>query len=165
MTAASPASDTLMFADEADERTADEANDWQILLVDDEPDMHDITTLTLSELRWAGRGLAFSSAYTIAEARHVLEQHQLAALLVDVQIDGEDAARLLTEFMRDELNEKATRVIVRSGDPSYSPDWLRDPHMDVAAFVDKSLGTVERLRSTLTEALIDYQQRAGLPAA
>lgn len=161
MIAASPQADALLFADEAEEQAGAQSGDWQILLVDDEPDMHAITTLTLSELRWGGRGLAFSSAYTISEAKELLAKNTYAAMLVDVQIDGEDAAQLLTEYLRREVGEPATRVIVRSGDHNYSPAWLRDPAMDVAAFVDKSLGTVERLRSTLTEALIDFDQRKG----
>ena len=156
MNPATQQADSLMFADEAEDQAPTPVNDWPILLVDDEPDMHAITTLTLSELRWGGRSLAFSSAHSIAEAQQALAEQRFAAMIVDVQIDGEDAALLLTDYLRNTLDERATRVIVRSGDPSYSPDWLRDPQMDVAAFVDKSLGTVERMRSTVTEALIDF---------
>ena len=161
MIAASPKADALLFADEADDASAAPSKDWKVLLVDDEPDMHAITTLTLGELRWGGRGLAFESAYSIAEAKALLDKTRFAAMLVDVQIDGQDAAKILTEYLRRSVGEPATRVIVRSGNPNYSPDWLRKPSMDVAAFVDKSLGTVDRLRSTLIEALIEYDQRSG----
>ena len=161
MIAASPQADALLFADEGDDNQVRGQSNWPILLVDDEPDMHAITTLTLSELRWGGRGLEFASAHSVAEARELLAQQRFAVMIVDVQIDGEDAAKLLTEYLRTEVAEAATRVIVRSGDPSYSPDWLRDPVMDVDAFVDKSFGTVERMRSTLTESLIDFAQRSG----
>lgn len=156
------AGDDMVFADEtAPEGNGGTAPAWHVLLVDDEPDMHAITTLTLSGLRWAGRDVEFQSAYTVAEAEQALRERDFALMLVDVQIEAIDAAEHLIHFARQELGDRAIRMIVRSGTPDYDPPWMHDPELDVTGFVDKSLGTVDRLRSTVIEALMDYAQRTS----
>ena len=44
--------------------TAPKLAPWKVLLVDDEPDIHDITKLTLSRFRLDGRSLSFLHAYS-----------------------------------------------------------------------------------------------------
>jgi len=59
---------------------------WRILLVDDEPDIHDITKLTLSRFRLEGRALAFLHAYSGAEAKEVLaKEKDIALVFLDVK--------------------------------------------------------------------------------
>ena len=42
---------------------------WKILIVDDDPDIHDVTVMALKRLVFDERGLRFLSAYSAAEAR------------------------------------------------------------------------------------------------
>ena len=49
---------------------------WKVLLVDDEPDIHDVTKLTLNRFRLDGRALTFVHAYSGAEAKEVLAREQ-----------------------------------------------------------------------------------------
>lgn len=161
MTDMADMNDNMVFADESGgpAAQASAADSWQVLLVDDEPDMHAITTLTLDGLRWGGRSVEFQSAYTIDGAKALLRDGDFALMLVDVQIEHVDAAELLIHYVRQDLGDQAIRMIVRSGTPDYNPPWMQDPALDVTGFVDKSLGTVDRLRSTVVEALMDYNQR------
>ena len=50
---------------------------WKVLLVDDEPDIHDITKLTLTRFRLDGRALSFVHAYSGAEAKEILARKLL----------------------------------------------------------------------------------------
>ena len=45
---------------------------WKVLLVDDEPDIHDVTKLTLHRFRLDERSLQFFDAYSADEAKQML---------------------------------------------------------------------------------------------
>ena len=65
---------------------------WKVLLVDDEPDIHDVTKLTLSRFRLDGRALSFVHAYSGAEAKEVLAREQdIALVFLDVVMEQEDS--------------------------------------------------------------------------
>ncbi|HPE37418.1 MAG TPA: hypothetical protein PK625_09715, partial [Spirochaetales bacterium] len=69
-----------------------EPNGWKVLIVDDEDDVHHITRLVLSTFSFGGRSLDFLSAYSSTEAKQVLAEHpDVAVILLDVVMDGEDA--------------------------------------------------------------------------
>ena len=57
--------------------TAPKLAPWKVLLVDDEPDIHDITKLTLSRFRLDGRSLSFLHAYSGAEAKDILADERV----------------------------------------------------------------------------------------
>ena len=60
---------------------------WRVLVVDDDPDVHTVTRLTLRHFRFEGRPLELLSAYSAAEGRKVLEaQADIAMILLDVVI-------------------------------------------------------------------------------
>ena len=65
---------------------------WKVLLVDDEPDIHDITKLTLNRFRLDGRPLTFLHAYNTALAKEVLRD------LPEVSVTGYTG--LTVEFAR-----------------------------------------------------------------
>lgn len=48
---------------------------WKVLVVDDEPDVHTVTRLTLSRFRLDGRSLQFLNACSGAEACKILSEH------------------------------------------------------------------------------------------
>ena len=77
----------LVYAPE-DDNTADKVvNDtpWKILIVDDEPDIHAVTQMSLKNFEFGGRGLEFLNAYSAQQAKEILlEEDDIAVALVDV---------------------------------------------------------------------------------
>ena len=66
----------MVFADELPEpdetirtRTLDP---WVVMIVDDDPAVHQVTQLVMADFEFAGRRLQFLSAYSGSEARDVL---------------------------------------------------------------------------------------------
>jgi len=49
-------------------------NDWRILVVDDEEEVHAVTRMILGKIRYKERGIELLSAYSGVEARTILEQ-------------------------------------------------------------------------------------------
>ncbi|MCB1611383.1 MAG: hypothetical protein KDI60_06435, partial [Xanthomonadales bacterium] len=48
------------------------AEPWNVLIVDDEPAVHEVTRLVLGTFRFEDRPLKFHHAYSAAEARELL---------------------------------------------------------------------------------------------
>lgn len=86
----------LVYAPE-DDNTADKVvNDtpWKILIVDDEPDIHAVTQMSLKSFEFGGRGLEFLNAYSAKQAKAILlEEDDIAVALVDVVMETEHAGR------------------------------------------------------------------------
>ena len=65
---------------------------WRVLLVDDEPEVHVITRLTLRDCEYQGRVVEFTSAYSAAEARAQMEQcNDCALVFIDVVMETDTA--------------------------------------------------------------------------
>lgn len=67
--------ETLVFAADAEVADEQEAS-WTVLIVDDEPEIHQITLMALRDFSFQQHKLQFISAYSAAEARHILEKKQ-----------------------------------------------------------------------------------------
>ncbi len=66
----------LIFAPEDDDSTNSSLheNPWKILIIDDEPDIHEVTQMSLANFNFAGCGLAFLNAYSDDETRETLQK-------------------------------------------------------------------------------------------
>ena len=78
--------DSLVFAPESPAKAeANKDNDllpWKVMIVDDEPAIHDVTKLALRGVRFAGRPLQFIECYSGAEACRVIHDHPDVALML-----------------------------------------------------------------------------------
>ena len=110
--------DTIAFVDEPEAVPDSGGACWRILIVDDEPDVHEVTLLALRDVIIEGRSLSFLHARSAAEAETLLRhEHDIAVVLLDVVMETEDAGLRLVRFLRDELVNRATRIILRTGQP------------------------------------------------
>src|SRR6476646_9331961 len=88
---------------------------WRVLLVDDEPDIHDVTKLTLSRFRLDERALTFLHAYSAAEAKEILSREKdIALVFLDVVMEREDSGLEVARWMRKELDNQFTRIVLRT---------------------------------------------------
>jgi len=157
--------DLLSFSDEPDTSPTTGIPAWQILIVDDEPDVHQATLLALKGITIEGRPLAFVHAYSAAEARRCLtENTDLAVVLLDVVMESDDAGLRLIRFIRLDLGNKALRVILRTGQPGYAPEIDTIRSFDINDYKTKSELTRVRLFTSLTVAIRSYWQIHQLEA-
>ncbi|MDQ5910384.1 MAG: diguanylate cyclase, partial [Pseudomonadota bacterium] len=152
--------DALDFIDEPDDRTVSlPTESWRILIVDDEADVHETTRLALRDLIIEGRSLVFLDAYSAQEAYEVLAHNDdLAVILLDVVMESEDAGLRLVQRIRDELGQKAVRIILRTGQPGYAPEIDTIRAYDINDYKAKSELTRVRLFTSLTVAIRSYWQ-------
>ncbi len=132
---------------------------WKVLIVDDEPEIHDVTTLALRGLRFGGRGLSFLGAKTAREARTVLAEHRdVALVLLDVVMETDDAGLTLVRHIRDTLRNAACRVVLRTGQPGHAPEVAIIREYDISDYRTKTELTTTRLYTTVIAALRAYEQ-------
>jgi len=131
---------------------------WKVLLVDDEPDIHDITKLTLSRFRLDGRGLAFVHAYSGKEAREVLAREKdIALVFLDVVMEREDSGLEVARWMRQELDNQFTRIVLRTGQPGQAPEERVIVDYDINDYKEKTELDRTKLFTTTFAALRAYR--------
>lgn len=120
---------------------------WNVLVVDDEDDIHNITRLALKRKSWRGRPLALSHAKSAAEARDLLiskDAPRFHAALVDVVMESEDAGLQLCDFIRSNIS-RSTRIILRTGQPGVAPPEQVLADYDIDYYLAKTEVTDQRL--------------------
>src|SRR5690349_10650341 len=95
---------------------------WRVLIVDDDPDIHVVTRLCLQGFRFESRELEWLSAYSAAEGRQLLEtKPDIALILLDVVMETPRAGLDLAQAIRNQLNNHAVRIVLRTGEPGEAP--------------------------------------------
>ncbi|MDP9109594.1 MAG: EAL domain-containing protein [Pseudomonadota bacterium] len=132
---------------------------WRVMIIDDDSDVHAATTFALGNLDMQGRPLEFLHAHSASEARALLiEQSDIAVILLDVVMENEDAGLQLVRFIREDCRLSEVRIILRTGQPGYAPemDAIRD--YDINDYKTKSELTRIKLFTAVTAGIRSYQQ-------
>jgi len=65
---------------------------WKILVVDDEPDIHAVTSLIAKDIIFESRPVKIYSAYAASEAMEILKNvEDIAVALIDVVMESDDS--------------------------------------------------------------------------
>lgn len=155
----------MSFLNESEEAATEGKPAWRVLIVDDEPDVHQATELALNGVLIESRTVDFVHAYSGLEARTRLAEHDdLAVMLLDVVMETSDAGLQLVRYVREELGNHALRVILRTGQPGYAPEIDTIRTYDINDYKTKSELTRVRLFTSLTVAVRSYWQIHQLEA-
>ena len=156
--------DGLLFAD--DQSHADGSTvtigkpetPWNILVVDDEADVHTMTKIVLRSYTFDGRPLRFLSAYSADEAETLLQREAaIAVVLLDVVMEREDSGLELVRYIRNTLGNTQTRIILRTGQPGFAPEEEVTTKYDINDYKEKSELTKPKLFACLTTAIRSYR--------
>ncbi|AWL12492.1 uncharacterized protein HMF8227_02027 [Saliniradius amylolyticus] len=152
--------DELVFLDEGDIQQESNLATWNILVVDDDEEIHTVTRLALSDLTVNDRKLNFIHAYSGKEALEVLKEQgsSIAIVLLDVVMETDDAGLIVTRKMREELNLPEPRIVLRTGQPGYAPEESVIKEYDINDYKTKTELTRGRLVTTVIAAIRSYQQ-------
>ncbi|MBY6263915.1 DUF3369 domain-containing protein [Azospirillum sp. 412522] len=157
--------DILEFAAEA-EGPADGRRrnpPWLILIVDDDHEVHAITRVVLGEMMFEERPVRFLSAYTARQARSLLIEHPgIAAILLDVVMETDDAGLKLVRHIREEMGNRQIRIILRTGQPGQAPEREVIAAYDINDYKAKSELTAQKLYTAAVAALRSYQHIATI---
>lgn len=151
-------SNQFLFADEPTKQQELPQECWKILIVDDEPEVHAVTKLALSDFSFLGRGLEFHSAYSGEEARELATQHPDAAIvLLDVVMETDDAGLHVAKFIREDIGNRFTRIILRTGQPGQAPERTVIVNYNINDYKSKTELTAQKLFTAVMSSLRSYR--------
>jgi len=134
-----------------------ESNHWKVLVVDDEQDVHGITQLVLKLVSFKDRPIRVLDCYSAAEAYEALRNHpDIALILLDVVMESDDAGLRLVKTIRDDLQMKLVRIVLRTGQPGYAPEAEVVNTYDINDYQTKTDLTLNRLITVITANLRAY---------
>ncbi len=129
-----------------------------VLVVDDDQSVLDVTSLVLSRYRFEQRPVTVIQARSAMAAREILSaRSDIAVVFLDVVMEEDDAGLKLVECIREELNNQKIRVILRTGQAGFAPEYRVVQNYDINDYLAKSESTQERLYVSLTTALRGYR--------
>lgn len=132
---------------------------WNILVVDDDDEVHAATRFALRSVEILGRRLNLLRANSAAEAREVLKgSDAIAVILLDVVMESPQAGLELVDCIRSQLLLTEPRIILRTGQPGYAPELDVFTRYDINDYRTKSELTHTRLITSLTAAIRSYDQ-------
>jgi len=127
---------------------------WKVLIVDDEPEIHEVTRLVLGGFRFEGRPLKFISAYSADQAKERLQaEGDIAVMLLDVVMEHERAGLELVREVRQTLNNRNLRIVLRTGQPGQAPEQEVISNYDINDYKEKTELTAQKLSTTMFVAL------------
>ncbi|MDP2077786.1 MAG: EAL domain-containing protein [Sulfuricurvum sp.] len=135
----------------------------KILVVDDDQSIHDITNMALKAMDFSDFELEIFSAYSSGEAKEILDQEDdIALALIDVVMDTPTAGLDLVNYIRNDLENKLIRLIIRTGQANDYPQMHVIQHYDINDFKEKTELTLERLYTTIRTSVKQYEQLVEL---
>lgn len=121
-------------------------NEWNILVVDDEPDVLAVTKLALRDVKVYGLPVKIHTASSKAEAIEMLKgplalqgstEPIVAVALVDVVMENDQAGLELCKFIREEANGHSVQLFIRTGQPGVAPERSVIDTYDISGYFTK----------------------------
>ncbi len=149
--------DDFNFADEPEEEHSG-LEPWQILIADDDDQVHSVSRLALGTLTFANRPIRIDGVYSGREAVEYMRTHDdVAVILMDVVMDDEKDGLNAIHAIRNELKNFMVRIILRTGQPGQAPERTVIETYDINDYKEKTELTANKLFSAIYTALRSYR--------
>ncbi len=158
--------DRLFAAESADKPSEPPLNPWKVLIVDDERETHEVTRLVLRNLRFDGRRLNLLHAYSGDEAiQKLVDEPGIALVLLDVVMETEDAGLQVARAVREQLDNRLVRIILRTGQPGMAPERDVILNYDINDYKPKAELTSTGLTTAVVAGLRNFRDLSDSDAA
>ena len=145
---------------------------WKVMVVDDEPAMHQVTRLALNGAHLLGRKIKLLHAMSAASASEMLAQNpDVALILLDVVMEKDNSGLDFVRHVRMDLGNSTVRVVLRTGQPGQAPERQVMIDYDINDYKEKTELTANRLFTTVVAGIRTYRDirtlqrtQAGLTA-
>lgn len=125
---------------------------WEVLLIDDDPDILQISQLAMRQFEVYGLPLHITTAQSRAEAIEYLQSRPnihfgLPLALVDVVMESDDAGLQLCQYIRESMGNRLTQLYIRTGQPGIAPERSVIDRYDISGYFTKHEVTKNKLYS------------------
>ncbi len=130
---------------------------WKILIIDDEPSVHDITSIILKSFRFKNKSLTLLHAFSTNEAKLILKQNEnIALILLDIILETKTAGLELIHWIRKELKNNISQIVIRTGDPEHFSEQNTIEEYDVNDYILKTDVTSQRLITLVSGSIRSF---------
>lgn len=133
---------------------------WDVLLVDDEPDILAVSKLALKHLSCFGIPIKIHECESKAAAIEFLQNSphsgDVALALLDVVMETDQAGLELAQYIRQEMKNKSMQIYIRTGQAGKAPERDVLDRYDINGYLSKVEATDDRLYSILKSSLREY---------
>jgi CheY-like chemotaxis protein len=135
--------------------------EWEVLLVDDEPDVLSVSKLAMKRFEVYGLPLKIHTAGSKAAAVEILRQSPallptLTVAFIDVVMESDTAGLELCEHIREKLNNKITQLFIRTGQPGVAPERSVIDRYDINGYFTKVEATEDKLYTLIKSGVRQY---------
>ncbi|CAL61081.1 putative two-component sensor protein histidine kinase [Herminiimonas arsenicoxydans] len=153
----------FVFAPEKENGHDSSEPGWKILIADDEEEVHQVTAVAMIDVQFKGRKLEFLHAYSAGEARAMLAaDRDIAIILLDVVMEEDDAGLKLVRHIREQMNNRRVRIVLRTGQPGQAPERDVVVDYDINDYKSKTELTRQKLLTCIISALRSYDDIVAL---
>ena len=132
-------------------------NRKKILVIDDEVDVHAVTKLALDDFLYEGKNIEILSAFSGLQAKKILiKEKDIFLVLLDVVMETDTAGLEIVKFIREELNNKIIRIVIRTGQSGIVPEKHVMQNFDIDDYRTKTELTANKLFSVVSASLRTY---------
>jgi CheY-like chemotaxis protein len=148
------------------------STEFNVVLVDDEPDVHEISRLAMRRFRVYGLPVRLHSAASKAEGIALLDSLTLgradinlaSVAIIDVVMETDHAGLELCAYIRNVMKNRRMQLYVRTGQPGVAPERSVIDDYDIQGYLAKSEATEDKLY-TLVKAGVRQACYTGLSHA
>ena len=149
----------VLVDDGPDRHPVQPAPRWKVAVIDDDQAVHSGTRFALQDYQLNGRKLELLPAHSAREGRELLKAHpDIAVVLLDVVMEHDSAGLELVEYIRKDLKNDVSRIILRTGQPGQAPERRIIVDYDINDYKAKTELTADKLFTAITAALRSYEQ-------
>ena len=131
---------------------------WKVLIVDDEEDVHSVTSMVIKDIVYQDKSLKVSHAYSSKEAKAILnENDDFALILLDVVMESDESGLELVNYIRNDLENTDVRIILRTGQPGNAPENQVIINYDINDYKNKTELSSQKLTTSVISALRSYR--------
>lgn len=153
-------------APDADGPARGDAEPWKILIVDDDQQVHAVTRMVLSDMKFQDRPTTFISGYSAADCARLIAEHPDAAVvLLDVVMEHEHAGLQAARHIRETAGNPHIRIVLRTGQPGQAPERKVIDEYEIDDYKSKTELTADALYTAVKTALRSYRHIMALESS
>ena len=131
---------------------------WKVAIIDDEQQVHAVTQLVLKNTLVDEQPITFLNAYSAEEGLRLFQDHpDIALAFIDVIMETDNAGLELIHQIRNELQNHATRIVLRTGQPGTAPEETVIRTYDINDYKSKTELTDTKLKTCVYSSIRSYR--------
>jgi CheY-like chemotaxis protein len=140
---------------------------WPVLIVDDEPDVLQLSRLIMQDFTVYGLPLELFTAESKAQAIDLIHSElvprlpsipapRVAVAFIDVVMESDSAGLELCEYIRETMGNKVAQLFIRTGQPGIAPERQVIDRYDINGYFTKAEATEDKLYSLVKSGVRQY---------